>query len=85
MAKRKSKRPTGRVVQKICKARKQAFLVAYAQCGIVTAAAESSGASRSAVYRWLQEDPDFEEAFAQAGWKPASGWRSRPGGGPRMA
>jgi hypothetical protein len=45
---------------------KKAFLDAFAQTGIVRAAAEAAGVGRASVYRWLEHDDAFALAFRQA-------------------
>lgn len=45
---------------------KKAFLDAFAETGIVLAAAQASGIGRASVYRWLEHDEEFALAFHQA-------------------
>jgi hypothetical protein len=47
-------------------AAQQAFLQAFATCGIVTHAADIAGVSRARHYEWLL-DPEYADAFDQAG------------------
>ena len=47
-------------------ARQQAFLAAYAICGVVSEAADAASTTRATVYRWRDEDDEFAEAFADA-------------------
>ena len=46
--------------------KKRAFLLAYMQTGVVTAAAKAAKIDRRTVYNWLDSDPDFAEAMEQA-------------------
>lgn len=40
--------------------------MAFAETGVVLAAAEASGVQRRNVYRWLEQDDEFALAFHQA-------------------
>ena len=42
---------------------KRAFLVAYAQCGVVKRAAKAAEVSRESHYDWKAEDSDYARAF----------------------
>ena len=42
------------------------FLVAFRECGNVRASCEAAGIARSSHYRWLDEDPEYSEAFEMA-------------------
>ena len=46
--------------------KKRGFLVAFAQRGIVSEAAEASKVHRTTHYEWLKTDPDYAEAFEVA-------------------
>jgi len=46
--------------------KKEAFLTAFSECGIITLAAEAAGIARSTHYRWLEEDPDYPALFMAA-------------------
>src|SRR5690606_8186693 len=46
--------------------KKRAFLLAYMQTGVVTAAAKAAKIDRRTVYNWLDSDPDFADAMEQA-------------------
>jgi hypothetical protein len=46
--------------------KKAAFLAAFAETGIVKAAAETAGISPKHTYYWLRNDQKFAEAFQQA-------------------
>lgn len=52
--------------RRITHPKKRAFLAAYAQTGNVTAAAEAAGIARRTHYDWLESDPVYAEAFAEA-------------------
>lgn len=45
---------------------KVAFLVAFAETGNVTRAAEVAKQDRTNHYRWMKDDPDYVEAFKSA-------------------
>jgi hypothetical protein len=45
---------------------KRALLVAYAECGLIGAAASAAGCDRTSHYVWLKNDPDYAEAFKMA-------------------
>lgn len=45
---------------------KGAFLAAFRECGIVKAACEQAGVSRSSVYRWQELDDAFAAAYREA-------------------
>ena len=45
---------------------KKAFLAAFAETGVVLAAAQAAGVGRTSVYRWLEHDEAFSSAFHQA-------------------
>jgi hypothetical protein len=45
---------------------KAAFLEAFAQCGVISLAADASGTSANTVQRWKQKDEQFIEAFNEA-------------------
>ena len=47
-------------------AAKGTFLQAFIRVGTVTVASEKTGTSRSTHYMWMQNDPDYAEAFADA-------------------
>jgi len=46
--------------------KKEAFLTALSECGMITLAAEIAGIARSTHYRWLEEDPDYPALFIAA-------------------
>lgn len=46
--------------------KKVAFLAAYSECGNITQAAEIADTARSNHYVWLNDDPDYPAAFAEA-------------------
>lgn len=46
--------------------RKQKFLRALAECGVITDAAKVAGVERKTVYRWREQDPDFAKAWDEA-------------------
>lgn len=46
--------------------KKEAFLTAFAEYGIITLAAETVGIARSTHYRWLEEDPAYPALFKAA-------------------
>ncbi|MDR3587514.1 MAG: hypothetical protein P4L59_19710 [Desulfosporosinus sp.] len=46
--------------------KKEAFLTAFQECGMVTLAAEIAGIARSTHYRWLEEDPAYPALFVAA-------------------
>ena len=48
------------------KAKRAAFLAAYRETGNVRVACEAAQISRSSIYRWLAQDPDYAEEFEQA-------------------
>lgn len=52
--------------RKIAHRKKRAFLAAYAECGTITHAAEAAGIDRRSHYNWLNDDPEYAEAFEQA-------------------
>lgn len=56
MAKKKQKRTT----------KKKAFLAAFAQCGNISHACRLADCSRTLVYKWLNEEPDFKAQFDEA-------------------
>ena len=39
--------------------RKNAFLEAYKECGVIRHACDGSGIGRSTVYAWIDDDPEF--------------------------
>lgn len=45
---------------------KEKFLVGFGQIATVTGAAEHAGVSRRVHYQWLEADPDYTAAFAEA-------------------
>lgn len=47
-------------------ARRQAFLAALAQTGVISAAAKAAGVDRVTAYRWREADPEFAEACESA-------------------
>jgi hypothetical protein len=46
--------------------KKAAFLAAYATCGVISRAATASGINRHCHCRWIEEDPEYARAFADA-------------------
>ncbi len=46
--------------------KKRAFLAAMGECGNVSQACELAGIHRSTHYDWLENDPEYAEAFAHA-------------------
>jgi hypothetical protein len=54
--------PRARVEQ----AKRDAFLAAFAQTGVVLTAAELAGIGRRTHYNWLDEDPEYEARFRDA-------------------
>lgn len=44
----------------------RAFLAAYAECGNITKAAESTGIARQTHYDWLRDDPEYPTLFKEA-------------------
>lgn len=46
--------------------KKQAFLAAYGITGNISTATEASGVVRQTHYDWLESDPDYQIAFAEA-------------------
>lgn len=56
MAKKKQKRTT----------KKKAFLSAFAQCGNISHACRLANCSRTLVYKWLNEEPEFKVQFDEA-------------------
>ena len=46
--------------------KKRLFLTTYSEQGAVGISAELSGISRFTHYKWLQNDPDYAEAFHEA-------------------
>lgn len=46
--------------------RQRAFLSAYVIMGVVSKAAEAAGIHRKTHYEWLNNDPEYVEAFRQA-------------------
>lgn len=46
--------------------KKAAFLAAFAQCGVVTRAAEMAKVSRRSHSKWMLADPHYVTAFAEA-------------------
>jgi len=46
--------------------RKRAFLEAFSETGIITAACRASGVARHMVYGWQEIDPEFTAAFHTA-------------------
>lgn len=53
------------VIQQI-KSRKNAFLAAFRECGIITKAAEIAEINRTTHYDWLKNDPEYTERFRDA-------------------
>ena len=53
-------------MHEIARPKKEAFLAAYAKCGIITRAAELAKCGRRSHYVWMQEDPDYPERFHAA-------------------
>lgn len=48
--------------------KKARFLVSLAEIGKVTKASEAVGVLPRQIYRWLQDDPDFQAAFIECRW-----------------
>ena len=46
--------------------KRKRFLAAFAECGMVYAAARAAKVSKSLHYVWLKEDPDYANAFENA-------------------
>ena len=46
--------------------KKEAFLTALGECGIITLAAKVAGIARSTHYAWLKEDPSYPALFIAA-------------------
>ena len=46
--------------------KKRAFLAAYAECGVISHAAEAAGVSRRMHWNWLKGDSEYAEAFVEA-------------------
>jgi hypothetical protein len=46
--------------------KQRAFLTAYATCGVISRAAEAAGIARQTHYDWMNNDPEYVEAFKQA-------------------
>lgn len=53
------------VIQQI-KNRKNSFLAAFSECGVISRAAEIAGIDRGAHYRWIQDDLEYAKAFHDA-------------------
>ena len=51
---------------KIAHPYKRAFLAAFRETGNVCLACQAAGVGRSSHYRWLEQDPEYREAFDQA-------------------
>lgn len=45
------------------RAHREAFLAAFAKCGLLGEAARAAGVNRSTVWRWRQDDEEFAKAF----------------------
>jgi hypothetical protein len=54
--------------------RKAAFLAAFSITGRLANAARAAKIERDMHYRWMQNDPDYPEAFAAAKAKAAQSW-----------
>lgn len=63
---KKSKREAALPPDEIGRAKKAAFLAAYALCGNITQAAQSAGVARQSHYEWI-EGKEYADAFAKAG------------------
>ena len=46
--------------------KKRAFLAAYSECGIITAAVEAAQVARASHYVWMEHDEEYALAFTQA-------------------
>lgn len=46
--------------------KQNAFLKAFVEVGVITAAAEAAGIERTTHYQWLREDPDYPAKFQTA-------------------
>jgi len=57
--------PGGRSARQTAKC-KAAFLVNYAEMGLITPAAEAAGISRRQVFNWRKDDEEFSKAFDEA-------------------
>lgn len=55
----------GAHLHKTLRKKQTAFLAAYAECGVISAAADIAGCSRESHYYW-SDDPDYRKAFAEA-------------------
>jgi hypothetical protein len=46
--------------------KKEAFLAAYAECGVINTACKAVGISRTMHYNWMIEDPEYPKRFQHA-------------------
>lgn len=53
------------VIQQV-KNRKNAFLAAFSECGVISRAAEIAGIDRGTHYDWMKNDPEYVQAFKDA-------------------
>jgi len=51
---------------KDARARRKDFLEAYTKCGRVNRACEIADIARDSHYKWLANDPEYQQAFAEA-------------------
>jgi len=51
---------------KLRSAKKEAFLVAYSEIGVVSRAAEAANVDRNMHWRWLRDDPEYPARFVAA-------------------
>lgn len=52
--------------KKRARSKKELFLDAFAECGIILRSAQVAGISRRTVYKWLEHDEEFALAYHQA-------------------
>lgn len=52
--------------RRVQQAKKRKFLDAFAELGTITHAAAAAQVDRSTHYRWLADDPDYAQLFAEA-------------------
>jgi hypothetical protein len=57
---------TDKLQHKTLQQKKRAFLMAFAEMGNITRAAELAGIARSNHYDWLKDDPDYPALFREA-------------------
>lgn len=66
-AKGRTRAQPTRVRETKTQAAKRAFIAAYAESGNVTLAAIAAKVDRRTHYKWLEADPDYTDAFYEAG------------------